>query len=143
MFDCVIPTLLQEADGSWYGRWGVNYIYGTWQVLRGLRALNIDMTEPWLLNVNVPSRAHADLLPVRVCRLGRRHAAERVTTQANPRGETMYWIGGAGPAKDDAEGTDFHASALGHVTLTPLQVDLSDHARLPYWAQSVSAWRAR
>ena len=26
----------QEADGSWFGRWGVNYIYGTWQVLTGL-----------------------------------------------------------------------------------------------------------
>ncbi|HWX22229.1 MAG TPA: squalene--hopene cyclase [Candidatus Binatia bacterium] len=39
----------QEEDGSWYGRWGVNYIYGTWQVLRGLRALNLDMTQPWLL----------------------------------------------------------------------------------------------
>ncbi|MGH7950447.1 MAG: squalene--hopene cyclase, partial [Limisphaerales bacterium] len=39
----------QEADGSWYGRWGVNYIYGTWQVLRGLRAMNLDMNEPWLL----------------------------------------------------------------------------------------------
>jgi squalene-hopene/tetraprenyl-beta-curcumene cyclase len=38
----------QEEDGSWYGRWGVNYIYGTWQVLRGLRALNLDMHEPWL-----------------------------------------------------------------------------------------------
>ena len=39
----------QEEDGSWYGRWGVNYLYGTWQVLRGLRALNWNMTEPWLL----------------------------------------------------------------------------------------------
>jgi squalene-hopene/tetraprenyl-beta-curcumene cyclase len=39
----------QEADGSWYGRWGVNYVYGTWQVLRGLRALGLDMTQPWLL----------------------------------------------------------------------------------------------
>ena len=38
----------QEKDGSWYGRWGVNYVYGTWQVLRGLRALNLDMNEPWL-----------------------------------------------------------------------------------------------
>src|SRR5579885_1035876 len=38
----------QEADGSWYGRWGVNYIYGTWQVLRGLRALNWNMNEDWL-----------------------------------------------------------------------------------------------
>ncbi len=39
----------QDADGSWYGRWGVNYIYGTWQVVRGLRALNVDMRQPWLL----------------------------------------------------------------------------------------------
>jgi squalene-hopene/tetraprenyl-beta-curcumene cyclase len=39
----------QASDGSWYGRWGVNYIYGTWQVLRGLRAMNIDMNQPWLL----------------------------------------------------------------------------------------------
>lgn len=39
----------QEDDGSWYGRWGVNYIYGTWQVLRGLRALGINMKQDWLL----------------------------------------------------------------------------------------------
>jgi len=39
----------QESDGSWFGRWGVNYIYGTWQVLRGMHALNYNMTEPWLL----------------------------------------------------------------------------------------------
>jgi squalene-hopene/tetraprenyl-beta-curcumene cyclase len=39
----------QESDGSWYGRWGVNYIYGTWQVLRGLRALGMNMSEPWLI----------------------------------------------------------------------------------------------
>jgi squalene-hopene/tetraprenyl-beta-curcumene cyclase len=39
----------QEEDGSWYGRWGVNYIYGTWQVLRGLRALGVDMRQPWIL----------------------------------------------------------------------------------------------
>ncbi len=32
----------QEDDGSWYGRWGVNYIYGTWQVLRGMRAMNLE-----------------------------------------------------------------------------------------------------
>jgi squalene-hopene/tetraprenyl-beta-curcumene cyclase len=40
----------QEADGSWYGRWGVNYIYGTWQVLRGMKALRWDMNEGWLQN---------------------------------------------------------------------------------------------
>lgn len=40
----------QETDGSWYGRWGVNYIYGTWQVLRGLAAMGVDMSQPWLQN---------------------------------------------------------------------------------------------
>ena len=38
----------QEADGSWYGRWGVNYIYGTWSVLAGLRAIGMDLSEPFI-----------------------------------------------------------------------------------------------
>lgn len=38
----------QEADGSWYGRWGVNYIYGTWSVLAGLRSIGEDMSAPYI-----------------------------------------------------------------------------------------------
>ncbi len=36
----------QEYDGSWFGRWGVNYLYGTMCVLRGLEAIGIDNHEP-------------------------------------------------------------------------------------------------
>ena len=36
----------QEPEGCWYGRWGVNYIYGTWQVLQGLKAINFPMDHP-------------------------------------------------------------------------------------------------
>ncbi len=36
----------QEPEGCWYGRWGVNYIYGTWQVLQGLCALDFPMDHP-------------------------------------------------------------------------------------------------
>lgn len=39
----------QEEDGSWYGRWGVNYIYGAWQALRGLRAIGADMKQDWIV----------------------------------------------------------------------------------------------
>ena len=39
----------QLPDGSWEGRWGVNYIYGTWLVLRGLRAIGEDMNQDWVL----------------------------------------------------------------------------------------------
>jgi len=38
----------QKSDGSWYGRWGVNYVYGTWQVLEGMAQIGFDMKEPWL-----------------------------------------------------------------------------------------------
>jgi squalene-hopene/tetraprenyl-beta-curcumene cyclase len=51
----------QEPQGCWYGRWGVNYIYGTWQVLQGLKAIHFPMTHPalvkaadWLESVQQP-----------------------------------------------------------------------------------------
>lgn len=51
----------QEADGSWYGRWGVNYIYGTWQSVRGMTCVGESPTDPsiqnalaWLRSVQQP-----------------------------------------------------------------------------------------
>jgi squalene-hopene/tetraprenyl-beta-curcumene cyclase len=38
----------QRADGSWWGRWGVNFVYGTWSVLAGLRSIGEDMTAPYV-----------------------------------------------------------------------------------------------
>ncbi len=38
----------QEPDGCWFGRWGVNYIYGTWQVACGLKTVGADMRQPWI-----------------------------------------------------------------------------------------------
>jgi 5'-nucleotidase len=93
---------------------------------------------PWLLNVNIPNLPDEQIKGVKVARLGRRHAAERVITQTSPRGETMYWIGSAGPAKDEGEGTDFHAAQQGYMAITPLQVDLTDHERLPFWTQTAA-----
>jgi squalene-hopene/tetraprenyl-beta-curcumene cyclase len=40
----------QEVDGSWYGRWGVNYLYGTWQALRGLTCIGESPREPYIQN---------------------------------------------------------------------------------------------
>ncbi|HEV7915665.1 MAG TPA: 5'/3'-nucleotidase SurE [Albitalea sp.] len=88
---------------------------------------------PYLLNVNIPNRPDADRLPRAITRLGRRHASEPVIRQTSPRGETMYWIGAAGDAREAGEGTDFHATANGRVSITPLQVDLTDHAAVPDW----------
>ena len=38
----------QESDGSWFGRWGVNYIYGTMLCLRGLEAIGVDNHEHYI-----------------------------------------------------------------------------------------------
>jgi squalene-hopene/tetraprenyl-beta-curcumene cyclase len=53
--------LEQEPDGSWFGRWGVNYVYGTMQVLRGLQSMGMDYHEPciqhgaeWLRSIQNP-----------------------------------------------------------------------------------------
>ena len=94
---------------------------------------SMSQDSPWLLNVNIPNKPFKELKNSKICRLGRRHPAERVITQENPRGETMYWIGGAGLAKDEAHDTDFYATSEGHVAITPLQVDLTDHQGLASW----------
>jgi 5'-nucleotidase len=94
---------------------------------------------PWLLNVNVPDVPREALKGVQVTRLGRRHKAEGVIRAQTPRGETVYWVGAAGAAADAGEGTDFHAVATDHVSITPLQIDLSHRELMP----GVAAWLER
>ena len=93
-------------------------------------------TEPMLLNVNVPDCTWDDLKGQRVTRLGKRHKAESVVKTTNPRGQTVYWVGAAGPAQDAGEGTDFHAIANGFVSITPLQMDLTLFSQM----ESVNTW---
>ncbi len=97
------------------------------------------LSRPFLLNVNIPNRADALSLPRVVTRLGRRHASEPVIRQQSPRGETIYWIGPAGDAREAGQGTDFFAAAQGQVSITPLQVDLTDHAARDAWATVLGA----
>ena len=110
----------------------------TREIVAQMMAQNLVAEAPWLLNINIPNMPLQALRPLKLCRLGRRHAAERVIVQESPRGDVMYWIGGAGAAKDEAEGTDIQATAQGHVSVTQLKVDLTDHDKLGYWAQTAS-----
>ena len=81
--------------------------------------------EPILLNVNVPDLPYDQLAGMEVTRLGRRHKAQPVVKSVNPRGDTVYWVGPAGAAREAGPGTDFHALERGAVSVTPLQVDLT------------------
>lgn len=88
------------------------------------------VTQPTLLNVNVPDIPYDQIEGIAITRLGRRHKAEGVVATTNPRGQTVYWIGAAGGARDAGEGTDFFAVANNRVSVTPLQVDLTQYESL-------------
>lgn len=89
-----------------------------------------NLPPPLLLNINVPDIPYDELHGITITRLGRRHKAEPVIKTNTPRGETVYWVGAAGHAQDASAGTDFFAVAAEQVSVTPLQVDLTQHRQL-------------
>ena len=98
------------------------------------------MTDPLpadtILNVNVPDLAWDDVRGFEVTRLGNRHRAEPCIQQNDPRGRSWWWIGAAGPEQDAGPGTDFHAVRGGHISITPIHVDLTRYQAL----EQVSSW---
>jgi 5'-nucleotidase len=88
------------------------------------------LQKPWLLNVNIPNLPYEQLRGITATRLGKRHESEAVIRTQDPHGREIYWIGPAGAAKDAGEGTDFHATANGQVSITPLRIDLTHAAQL-------------
>jgi 5'-nucleotidase len=82
---------------------------------------------PVLLNVNLPALPLSDIKGIQSTRLGKRHHAEPVVPAKTPHGETVYWIGPAGKAKEAGEGTDFYAVEQGYISVTALQIDLTRH----------------
>ena len=92
--------------------------------------------EPQLLNVNIPNLPLAQIQGVVATRLGRRHHAESVIKEVSPRGFPIYWVGAAGKPRDRAEGTDFWAVEHNAVSVTPLQVDMTNYSAV----RSVDQW---
>ncbi|WP_338847639.1 5'/3'-nucleotidase SurE [Massilia sp. W12] len=90
----------------------------------------IGMHAPYLLNVNIPNLPYEKLQGWRATCLGKRHYAEPVIRERDPRGNEIFWIGPPGPTRLAGEGTDFHAVAAGFVSVTPLQVDLTHTTQL-------------
>ena len=103
------------------------------------RLVRAPLAAPMLLNVNVPDVPFESVSGVEVTRLGRRHKAQPVVASKNPRGETVYWVGPAGAAREAGPGTDFNALERRAVSVTPLQVDLTHGSQIPL----ISNWLAR
>lgn len=88
------------------------------------------LQKPYLLNVNIPNVPYDQIKGIRATRLGKRHESEAVIKTHDPHGREIFWIGPAGKAKDAGDGTDFHATANGYVSVTPLQIDLTHVTQL-------------
>lgn len=108
-----------------------------------IQQLNLDpLPAATILNVNIPDIPINQLQGFAVTRLGTRHRAEKIVPATDPRGFPIYWIGPAGSQADAGEGTDFHAINQHLVSITPLQIDLTQYQafeQLSQWVLGLNA----
>jgi 5'-nucleotidase len=99
-----------------------------------------DIPPKTLLNVNVPPLPKEELKGWRVTRMGKRHYSETIVERIDPRGGKYYWIGGDDLGFANEDGTDCKTVHEGYVSVTPLQVDLTDYKLLYNSTLPTFAW---
>jgi 5'-nucleotidase len=102
------------------------------------RVMSGSLPADTILNVNVPDLPWDALAGMQATRLGHRHKSEPVVEMQDPRGRPVYWVGPAGTEQDAGPGTDFHAVRTGHVSITPLDVDLTRYEAI----DTLASWLA-
>lgn len=133
-------TVAAASEGYLFGvpSLAFSLVQRDWQHLDTATRVALDLVErfrdhPWhaplLLNVNIPAVPYRDLKGFRATRLGRRHPSEPVIRSTTPYGDAVYWIGPVGRALDGGPDTDFGAIEAQAVSMTPLRLDLTDHAQ--------------
>lgn len=108
-------------------RIAAQWVYGF--IAKGLPKL----PERHILNINIPHCAQQDLKGALVTYQGQRKQAKPITSQVDPRGHNVYWIGLAGEAMDEKldddaiYSSDFYAIDHGYVSITPVQMDATNY----------------
>ena len=108
---------------------GVQAVLSLLENLSNLEFVNDDNVAT-ILNVNVPDIPWEQVKGFKATRLGKRHAAEPIIKDKDPRGKDIYWVGPVGEAADAGEGTDFHATQESYVSVTPIHIDLTRYSAL-------------
>jgi 5'-nucleotidase len=88
-----------------------------------------------ILNVNVPREVDETKPPV-VRRLGRRNYYREVHEKTDPRGRSYFWLGGSELGFDDVPGSDCNAIARSQISVTPLDLDMTNHR----FMQAMQKW---
>jgi 5'-nucleotidase len=107
--------------------------------LVAMRVLVAGLPRKTLLNVNVPPQTPRGIA---LTRLGHRVYSDKIVEQLDPRGRSHYWLGGGDPAWEALEGTDMGAIHEGYVSVSPVQLDLTNHAalaRMTDWGPALTA----
>ncbi len=89
------------------------------------------------LNINVPNVEEDKIRSYKITQQGKRVFQDAVVEKVDPRGKKYYWIGGGDQGFQEIAGTDFHAVANHHISITPLCVDLTNRVAM----KVLKGWR--
>lgn len=119
-----IPAIAVSLDG--YEGWDFAYA-AEFAARLGHQVLERGLPPNTLLNVNVPNLPRDQIAGVEITRLGRRVYRDILIPRRDPRGRIYYWIGGETPTGVAEEGTDIGALARNRVSITPIDLDLTQY----------------
>ncbi|HVF56458.1 MAG TPA: 5'/3'-nucleotidase SurE [Pyrinomonadaceae bacterium] len=91
------------------------------------KVLTEGLPEGTLLNINIP---RGEIKGVRVTRQGIKKARPIISEHIDPRGKAYYWIGEEVYTSDNEDGTDYSAIEHGHISVTPMRSDMTNHNAL-------------
>ena len=95
-------------------------------------ALQFSLPPDTLLNINIPDRPAGEIKGVRFTRQGRRIYENAIQETFDPWGRKHYWIGGGTVQWSGGDNTDEHALREGSISVTPIQLDLTNHAGIDF-----------
>jgi len=95
-----------------------------------VQAIQSKLAPGILLNVNIPYLPEDQIKGVQITRQGLRVYRDKLEQRIDPRGRPYFWIGGDSPTGIAEKDTDYGALTEGYVSITPLQLDLTDYAKL-------------
>ena len=115
------------------GAFGADIDFGPAASFAALLARNIldrGFAPDTLLNVNVPALPRERITGVEVTRLGKRNYRDQLVERLDPYGNPYYWVGGPAVSEEAEAGTDVAAVRAGKISVTPIALDLTNHALL-------------
>ena len=127
------------------GAFGADIDFGPAASFAALLARNIldrGLAPDTLLNVNVPPLPRTQIAGVEVTRLGKRSYRDQLVERLDPYGNPYYWVGGPAVSEEAEAGTDVAAMLAGRISVTPIALDLTNHALLEELARWDWGWTA-